>query len=273
MTKLFPAVAAALVSFAAAAAPPPASAPQPVVIGFLKSHGMVIERHFSAPGGLAGYVGRTPDGHEMVFYVPPSGAVALFGVMLDAQGHNLTQAFVHRYVNGPHYHSYYAALEKMHWIAEGSSHPQRIVYAFIDPNCPYCLRFWQEAQNYFSQGVQVRYVMVAVLGGTSMDKAGAILGAKQPSRALRRNESGFRNHEGGIEPLKSVPKAIADQIQAHNLMMRKFGFNGTPGLVWKDTSGDIRISDGLPPPDELGLVFGAGPGPRASGPGTQPGQQ
>lgn len=269
MSKFFLAAAAVLVSFAAAAAPPPTSAPEPAVIGYLKARGMVVERRFSAPGGLAGYVGRTPDNHEVVFYVPPSGAVALFGVMLDAHGHNLTQAFVTRYVDAPHYQRYYAQLGKMHWIAEGDPNPQRIVYAFIDPNCPYCLRFWQEAHYLFDQGVQVRYVIVAVLGGTSRGKAGAILGAEDPAKALERNETGFSNHEGGIEPLDTISEAIARQIEAHNRMMRRFDFNGTPGLVWKDASGNVQVSDGLPPPSELSHMFSTDYGPRASSPGPQ----
>ena len=252
----------AVAESAAAQAPPP-------VIAYLQGQGMTVERRFSAPGGLTGYVGRTPDGHEVVFFVPPGGAVALFGAMMDAHGHNLTQGFVQHFVLSPHYSGYYAALEKMHWIAQGDPHPRRIVYAFIDPNCPYCWRFWQQAKTFFGHGVQVRYLIVAVLGGTSDAKAAAILAAKDPSRALDENENGFREHEGGIKPLQSIPPAIGKQIAEHNTMMRRFGFDGTPGLVWKDESGDIKASNGLPPPGELSSMFGTDSGNGGAGKESQ----
>lgn len=247
------AAAAALTAAPARTAPPKATSP---VLQFLEQRGLMVDTTFSAPGGLTGYVGTTPQGQKIVFYVPADGSVALFGVMMDAYGHNLSEAFVRRYIQVPQFHKYYAELEKTNWIAEGDPDPRRIVYAFVDPNCPYCWNFWLKAHEAYRQGVQVRYIMVGVLGESSPAKAAAILAAKNPKQAFDRNESGFRNHAGAIKPAARISDAIKKQLSEHQNLMRDFGFDGTPGLVWKTDSGEIEIANGLPPDSQLPTVFG-----------------
>jgi thiol:disulfide interchange protein DsbG len=256
MPKTIALVMAAAFALAPAASLPAAPTATPPVLKFLERQGLEVDTTFSAPGGLTGYVGTTPQGQKIVFYVPPDGSVALFGVMVDAYGRNLSQAFVHRFVQAPQFHQYYAELEKSAWIAEGDPHPQRVVYAFVDPNCPYCWSFWKEAHQAYSRGVQVRYVMVGVLGGSSPGKAAAILAAKDPGRAFAENESGFRNHSGAIKPASAISDAVHKQLSEHQSLMQRFGFDGTPGLVWKTESGDIETANGMPPPEQLAAIFG-----------------
>jgi len=226
------------------------------VVRYLKKQGLKVNARFSAPGGLAGYAATVPGGKQVVFYVPRDGSVALFGALVDAHGTNLTERYMQRYVRGPTNSKLYARLAKHHWIAAGDANPRRIVYAFVDPNCPYCQQFWQAAQDAYKKGVQVRYVVVGVLGHSSVGKAAAILASPEPREALDRNESHFSHHSGGIQALHDVPANLRKQIQANAALMQKFGFDGTPGLVWKDAHGSIHTSNGLPPPGRLAHVFG-----------------
>ncbi len=243
-----------------------ASPSNPAVVKYLKKQGLEVESRFAAPGNLTGYIAKLPDGKHVVFYVPHDGSVALFGALVDAHGHNLTRDYFGRYVQSSSNRKLYTTLAAGKWIAAGDPHPRRIVYAFVDPNCPYCRRFWQVAQTAYAHGVQVRYVMVAILGGSSVSKAAAILGAKKPLTALNQNERGFHHHSGAITPLKHVPDALRQELADNASLMAKFGLDGTPGLVWKDAHGEVRTSDGLPPYESLLRIFGMNSGTQNKGP-------
>jgi len=243
-----------------AAAPAASSTPAAVpVLRYLKKQGLTVDTRFTAPGGLSGYVGTVPNGRRVVFYVPRDGSVALFGALIDAHGNNLSKAYMERYVQAPANNKLYAQLAKRHWIAEGNANPRRIVYAFVDPNCPYCQRFWKAAQGAYAHGVQVRYLLVDILGGSSAGKAAAILAAPEPREALDRNERGFGQHSGAIAPLKRIPKTLKHELTGNTALMQKFGFDGTPGLVWKGADGVVHTVNGLPPADRLARVFGTAP--------------
>ncbi|MGH8161591.1 MAG: thiol:disulfide interchange protein DsbG [Gammaproteobacteria bacterium] len=226
------------------AAPAPSS--PPAALKYLLHKGLKVNSRFSTPGDLTGYVGTVPGGKQVVFFIPKGGSVAIFGTMLDAYGHDLSQAYLQHYQRGPGAAQSFRNLESRHWIAEGAKHPRRIVYVFLDPNCPYCWMLWKAVQKYYKQGVQARYVPVAILGGSSLGKAAAILAAKDPRKALRKNESGFAHHSGAITPLKKIPDKLKDEIGRNNALFLRFGFNGTPAMVWKNSEGAVKTADGLP---------------------------
>ncbi len=241
---------------AGAATAPPATTHSNAVIKYLQGKGLTVETRFSVPGGLQGYSGITPTGKRIVFYTTANGSLALFGALLDAHGRNLTQGYINAYIQQPANQKLYAQLEAAHWIGAGAKHPKRIVYAFVDPNCPYCHQFWEAAQKAYPHGLQVRYLMVGILGDNSVKKAAAILGAKDPHQALEENERNFQHHSGAIEPMAHVSAALRLQLIRHSRLMQKFGLDGTPGLVWKDAQGTVRISNGLPPSRYLQKIFG-----------------
>lgn len=252
-------IAALVLSPAALAAkvPPPSTAGD--AVHYLESKGLTVDARFSVPGGLHGYAASTPIGKHVVFYTTADGKLALFGILLDSHGHNLTKAYEHNYVQTPENQHLYGKLAKLHWIEAGAKHPRRIVYAFVDPNCPYCWHFWKAAQKAYSQGVQVRYIVVGILGDSSVKKAATILDAKNPRTALQQNERGFKNHSGAAKPMDKVPDKIRSELADHARLMQEFGIDGTPGLIWKDSSGKVQTSDGLPPNDYLEKhIFGLG---------------
>lgn len=233
----------------------PAATTQSPALRYLISRGLTVEERFSTPGGLTGYIGTVPGGKQVVFFIPSDGSVAIFGLMLDAHGHNLTQAYLQRFLQGPAAAKSFKELSGRRWIAVGAAHPRRIVYVFLDPNCPFCRDFWQTAQGFYGKGLQVRYVLVAILGGTSAGKAAAILTAKDPRQALDENERGFRHHSGAIKPLAKIPDALQKEISDNTNLMQHFGLDGTPGIVWKTETGKIKTSNGLPPMEDLEKIL------------------
>ena len=82
---------------------------------------------------------------------------------------------------------------------EADDQAEQIVYAFADPNCGYCNRYWLAARPFVESGqVQLRHLMVGIIGDDSPGKAAAILGAASPGQALASNERNYR--AGGILP-------------------------------------------------------------------------
>ncbi len=249
-------LALACAPLAAAASSADTNAQNGSAVQFLESKGVTIDARFSVPSGLHGYAATMPNGQRGVFFTTSDGKLLIFGNLVDAHGKNLTREYLNAYVQKPRNRQYFSHLEKTHWIAQGSKHPKQIIYAFVDPNCPYCHQFWEAARKAYSKGLQVRYIVVAILGNSSVNKAAAILSAKDPAAALDENERGFKHHSGAIAPVTHMPKGIHSIIAAHDRLMTRFGLDGTPGLVWKDDEGKVQTSNGLPPDPALQEIFG-----------------
>ena len=151
----------------------------------------------------------------------------------------------------------FAALEKTDAIVEGSASPTRILYIFLDANCWFCHLTWKALQPYEKVGLQVRWVPVAYQKDSSTTKAAAILQAKDRARALRENETKYRaeSYDGGIAPAKPT-RATEAQLEANFELMDRFGVSGTPGLVWKDEKGRVRVRLGMPRLSQLPAITG-----------------
>jgi thiol:disulfide interchange protein DsbG len=151
----------------------------------------------------------------------------------------------------------FSTLEKTDAVTEGSTSPKRILYVFFDANCWYCHLTWKALQAYEKAGLQVRWVPVAYQKESSTTKAAAIMQARDRTAALRENETGYRaqSYDGGIAPVK-VSKALAAQLQANFELMDRFGVSGTPGLVWKDEKGSVRVKLGMPRLSQLPAITG-----------------
>lgn len=151
----------------------------------------------------------------------------------------------------------FAALEKADAVVEGASPPKRILYVFFDANCWYCHLTWKALQHYEKAGLQVRWVPVAFQKDSSTPKAAAIMQARDRAAALRENELGYKpeSYDGGIAPVKPT-KAIEAQLEANFELMDRFGVPGTPGLVWKDDKGRVRVKVGMARLSQLPAITG-----------------
>lgn len=237
----------------ATAAPAPAPAKLPPAVKALEKQGVKIVTPFKA-GGLQGYAGML--GQEPVAaFVTPDGKHVIMGTMLDATGSDVTTPQLDRLVKKPVTDAVWDALGRSEWIADGSSTAPRVVYAFTDPNCAFCNKFWNESQPWVAAGkVQIRHVIVAVLSPSSERKAAALLSAKDRVAALADHEN--RIAEGGITPMDNIPTDILVQIARNNQLMRKLGLMGTPSIMYKDDEGNIRNAQGAPNAELLRVIMG-----------------
>jgi hypothetical protein len=143
-------------------------------------------------------------------------------------------------------------LSRATYIREGVGKAERVVYVFIDPECPYCHELWSAIHS-LPASVEVRYLMVAVISKASWGKAAAILESQDRAEALRKHESGVRN--GGIRPLQEFAPEIRESIALNNLFLDALEIPGTPGIVYTDTGGAVRVSSGVPPKQLLNAIF------------------
>jgi len=151
----------------------------------------------------------------------------------------------------------FSTLEKTDAVAEGSSSPKHVLHVFFDANCWYCHLTWKALQAYEKAGLQVRWVPVAYQKDTSAGRAAAIMQAQDRVVAMRENETGYRrqSYDGGIAPVKA-PKALEARLEANFQLMDRFGVSGTPGLVWKDSVGRVRVRTGMPRLSQLPAITG-----------------
>ncbi len=233
----------------------PASRTQrPPVLAAVEARGFEVLGEFDAPSGLHGYAGLAGQ-QPLAVYVTADGQYALVGTLLDAKGEDAGAAALQRLVAGPISKRTWDQLQRSRWVADGKSDAPRVVYVFTDPYCPYCNRFWEAARPWVDSGkVQLRHVMVGVIRPDSANKAAAILTAASPSEAMARDE---RKHAtGGIASVATVPADVRADLDANETLMTQLGFQGTPGIVFRDAKGFVQRRSGMPPDAELSVVLG-----------------
>jgi thiol:disulfide interchange protein DsbG len=241
----------------------------PKVLNGAVSAGVKVIKQFPAASGLTGWV-LSQGGKYSVVYTTADGKTLIAGALVDERGQNLSQLYEAAQVPQPDLSAAFRQLEKTSYVAEGSStNPKSVVYAFVDANCPYCHYLWQAVQPYQAAGLQVRWIPVAMLGPTSMPKAVSILAAADKAAAFRTMEENHGkpwNAPAGISAT-SHPALVA-AIQKNGEAMDGFGIGGTPGIVWRDKQGKVRVQSGMPRLSELPGITGL-PEQRNTNPGLE----
>jgi len=142
-----------------------------------------------------------------------------------------------------------------HWFSEGTG--KRIIYVFMDPNCPYCHKLFEELQPQIAKrGLQVRYIIVGYLTPTSQGKAAAILTAKDPLKALEYNERNFGRHGdlGGIDEILPSNRTIRD-LEKNYKLLQATGATGVPAMVVVDRDRGPTLIPGAPGPKDLRKIL------------------
>lgn len=226
----------------------------PAPIKALEAKGVEVIGTFDAPGGLTGYAGMIEQ-QPLAIYLTADGNQAIVGSMIDAKGVDLSQEPLNRLVTKPMTAKIWKQLEGSTWIADGAKNAPRIIYTFTDPNCPYCNKLWSDARPWVTAGkVQLRHVMVGILGPTSPGKAAALLSAKDPQAALTQHEQQHRS--GGVKPLDQTPPTVRAQLDANQALMQQLGFSATPTTLYKDADGNLKTLQGAPSAEMLSRILG-----------------
>lgn len=227
------------------------AAEYPKVIQTAVNQGVKVTKSFPAASGMTGWV-LARQGQYSIVFTTPDNKTLIAGLMIGESGANLSQEYAGKYIPKPDFSSEYKELEKSTLIVEGSKAPKSILYAFFDPNCPFCHMTWKALQPYEAVGLQVRWVPVAYLAPSSLPKAIEMLASTNPTEAFRANEQHFGKEKNPPAKFSAAGyPEIAKKLEQNAELMRKFGFNGTPGIVWKDKSGKVMVKNGMPKLSEL----------------------
>ncbi|MDF0749721.1 thiol:disulfide interchange protein DsbG [Marinobacter sp. 71-i] len=217
----------------------------------------VIERFSTPAEGVTGYVVKTGDGKAGIVY--GLGDYTFSGALLGSDGNDLTREYTARYIPKPTYASVAEQLSRdTHLVSEGGKEAPE-VYVFADPNCIFCHKFWQQTRSWVSEGkVRLHWVMVGFLKPSSLGFSAAIMNAEDPAGALQAFEENFGNNGNGrgISELTPIPANLEASLEQHRQWMAELGFSGTPGLLFRDSSGQWRGQTGVPEQEALGRMLG-----------------
>ncbi|NNC24376.1 thiol:disulfide interchange protein DsbG [Salinisphaera sp. USBA-960] len=227
----------------------------PAPVAKLAAHNdMTVVAKFAAPGGLQGFAARTHK-QTVALYLTPDDKHVIVGSLFDANTNNLTRDKLQPYVDSYNPSGAWQKLAASHWIADGNPDAPIKIYEFVDPNCPYCHRFFQQSRPWVKNGkVQIRHILVAVLKPSSQSKAAAILQAQDSQAALTANERNYK--KGGVNPTDNVQAKTKQAIAANNRLMAQLDVRGTPAIFYKNDDGDVSLVQGVPKPAKLKQILG-----------------
>ena len=233
-----------------------ATANRPAVLQGIEKQGFEVMGEFDAPGGLRGFAGLVGGQQPAAAYVTADGKAVMVGTLFNEKGEDVGAGPIDRLVAKPMSDRIWKKLDASAWVRDGRADAPRVVYTFSDANCPYCHRFWEAARPWVDSGkVQLRHVMVGVIREDSPAKAAAILGAPNPSAVFLQNEHDFG--KGGIKPAASITPALANKLDANQVLMVELGFQGTPGILFRDAEGVVQRVSGMPQGEDMEKVMGA----------------
>ncbi|MGC9237868.1 MAG: thioredoxin fold domain-containing protein, partial [Thiomonas sp.] len=104
-------------------------------------------------------------------------------------------------------------------------------------------------------GLEIRWVPVAVLTPTSVTKGAAILQAPDRLKALQENENtygkGPTGQGGGIAPATQVLPATSAILNANNALLEATKSPGVPTMLYRDKQGNAMLVVGPPDAQQL----------------------
>jgi len=232
-----------------------AAANRPAVLQGIEKQGFEVIGEFDAPGGLRGFAGVVGGQQPAAAYVTADGKNVMVGTLFNEKGEDVGAAPLDKLVAKPMSDRIWKRLDGSAWVRDGRADAPRVVYTFSDANCPYCHRFWEAARPWVDSGkVQLRHVMVGVIREDSPAKAAAILGAPNPSAVFLQNEHDFS--KGGIKPAATITPALANKLDANQVLMVELGFQGTPGILFQVAQGMVQRVSGMPQGEDMEKVMG-----------------
>jgi hypothetical protein len=139
------------------------------------------------------------------------------------------------------------AAETTAWFPVGAKKAP-VIYFIADPRCPYCHAMWDAmAPAVYDGKIQVRLILVGVLGADSVNDATAILALQNPAMAWL----------GGVGSGKK-PASISDQkaleageafLTRNELFRKSNRIGGVPFLIYKTADG-VKTHYGADAPEQ-----------------------
>ena len=219
--------------------------------------GVKVEKTFPAASGLTGWV-LSQGGQFSVVFTTADKKTLMAGALIAENGESLSSQYEEKYVPKPDLTVLFQELDKSSYVVEGAGqNPKKTIYIFVDANCPFCHYTWMALQPYEKAGLQVRWILVATLGPTSMPKAIEVMTAQDKTAAFRKmEENNGKSWTPSAKAGESASPDSAASIRKNTELMTRFGIAGTPGVIWKDAAGKVNVKGGVPRLSELPGITG-----------------
>ncbi len=145
------------------------------------------------------------------------------------------------------------------WATSGHRSASPDVILFVDPNCIFCHREFDQLKPLVDAGLVVKVVPVAFLKASSMGKAEAILNGGLP--AFLENENAFNSttEEGAVSPMNVPDLARVVQSNTRLLSQLEGGQVATPFMLVRHGDGKDEVWQphmGLVPGSDLSAMLG-----------------
>lgn len=128
-------------------------------------------------------------------------------------------------------------------------------YIFFDTACPHCGVVWNSAKPLAGK-LRIVWIPVGFLSKASAPRGAAILAAADPVKAMDVNEAAVLNGQQSGAP-ESVDADAAARVAANTDMMRQFGADGVPLIVYKNArTGEYGAQAGQLDTDQLAALLG-----------------
>ncbi|MCM3606153.1 MULTISPECIES: thiol:disulfide interchange protein DsbG [Cupriavidus] len=229
----------------------------------LRKQGVAVLGPIAAQGGLNAWAAES-DGRPIAIYQAPDRKHVVIGTMLDMAGREAGKSDVVAAVRVSLSNAVMEQLASTTWIGEGRADAPRIVYVFTDLNCESCFKFWLDARPWVDSGkVRLRHILVGLRGPESAGRAAEVLTAADPSSVFlkRVDECAMKAAHPHLPwafrcemPTASATEVVQHQMDGNMRVLRQFGFNQLPALVWIDQHGELRKQIGVPE-DTLMSIF------------------
>lgn len=205
----------------------------------------VVKQFPTDKAGMTGYIVKR-GGYQTVVY--SSDGYLMLGPLYGPDGKNLSQQYARKYTPKPNVAKVIDGLDAERLVTEGPDTAPTL-YVFADPNCIFCHKLYEQTAPLVNAGkLQIHWVMVGVLGPSSVGRATTILGATDPAAALARNEANFdaESEQGGVA-IGKTNADISQVLTTNRQAMIDVGSTGTPTVLFQDPSGEWQAREGLPP--------------------------
>ncbi|NTX67944.1 thiol:disulfide interchange protein DsbG [Lelliottia amnigena] len=214
-------------------------------------------KEIDAPGGIKSWIGQYQD-MGVTLFLTPDGKHVISGYLYDDKGKNISEEYFQKEIYIPLGQQMWERLNKTQPLKEGADTASKKVFVFADPFCPYCKKFWSEAQPWVKAGkVQLNTLLVAFLNPKSGPHATAILNAADPVVAWKEYElsSGktLPKYEG------STSRETFNQLQQHQTLMDDLGASATPAIYYMNDKNELQQVVGMPDQKQLLDMFGPKP--------------
>jgi protein-disulfide isomerase len=146
--------------------------------------------------------------------------------------------------------TFYDALLKAAGLTFGKDSAPLLVM-IMDVNCTYCHRTWKNLQPLVdAEKLRVRFIPIGALGAQSEMQAANWLGKPDPYDAWKRHVAGDETIFKAGAPDPERQALIAGNTQ----LIRKWGVDQTPTLLYKGQNGKVRMVVGEP--KDVSLILG-----------------